>query len=302
MPGRVGVGSNALHAFPIFTSSPLCLNAARTDCVPIRNYRSFFPRLNSRRAFHRSYEYMQATMDWSRYNCSRYPVSGMQMKYATIFFIFGALLAFLALRAQPFSLLLVWPALSCILLALGYAGIGPGILGKSSNGSLVWWSILLFLPYLMLSYLLWHFRRCMSRDPAANEIVPNVWLGRRPLPADIPRNVDTIVDLTAEFSEIRAVMRGRKYVTIPTLDTQAPNELELRQILPDLSDPASCIYIHCAMGHGRSATLAAAVLLFRKCTQDPDEALAIIRRSRPAVSLSPAQFAFLNRIAKQLQT
>jgi protein-tyrosine phosphatase len=48
-------------------------------------------------------------------------------------------------------------------------------------------------------------------------------------------------------------------------------------------------YVHCALGHGRSATLVAAVLLELGLATDPDDAVNRIRLLRPGVALSPAQ-------------
>ena len=60
-------------------------------------------------------------------------------------------------------------------------------------------------------------------------------------------------------------------------------------------------YVHCAVGHGRSAALVAAVLLARGRAASVDEAEAQMRQKRPRVGLGPSQKALLNRLLPQLQ-
>ena len=70
---------------------------------------------------------------------------------------------------------------------------------------MAWWAVLLLLPYLLTTWIGWHAIRRLSREACCDEVAPGVWVGRRPLPGDLPpgRGEATspllIVDLTAEF-------------------------------------------------------------------------------------------------------
>lgn len=54
------------------------------------------------------------------------------------------------------------------------------------------------------------------------------------------------------------------------------------------------VYIHCAHGHGRSATLMAAAFLAQGLARDAAEAVALMRSERPLVRLNRRQLAALH--------
>jgi protein-tyrosine phosphatase len=70
----------------------------------------------------------------------------------------------------------------------------------------------------------------------------------------------------------------------------------LRTLSREIADWPGAVYIHCAVGHGRSATVAAAVLLARGLAANPREAVALLRRSRPLVRLTRVQRCVLERL------
>src|SRR5262249_56978547 len=123
----------------------------------------------------------------------------------------GRSLAAAAVLVEGWAWLLLWPALSFLLLAAAYAGIGPGLLGKRPGGSIAWWAVLLFLPYLLLTWGIWHAQRRLSREPGCQQVVSGLWIGRRPLPHELPDGVTLVVDLTAEFPASRALPRRPQY-------------------------------------------------------------------------------------------
>src|SRR5262249_39640038 len=92
------------------------------------------------------------------------------------------------------------------------------------------------------------------------------------------------------------VATGRNYLCLPTLDNTAPEEGAVREMVAVLAGTTSAVYIHCAAGHGRSATVAAAVLLARGLASDVKEAEALLRKARPGVRLSPEQRHLLERL------
>jgi protein-tyrosine phosphatase len=217
------------------------------------------------------------------------------VKYAVLFLIIGAyLIAAAVLLGGPYWLLL-WPGGNALLLTVGYLGLGPRFLGKRPHGGIAWWAFALMLPYFVGTWLMWHLQRFVLSAPACHEVAPRLWLGRRPLPHEIPLGTDLVVDLTAEFLAHPGVLRGRDYLCLPTLDCSAPDERLFRAAVERVAAWPGTVYLHCAAGHGRSATLAAAVLVARGLAPDADSAVQMLRSVRSGVGLVPSQRALLLR-------
>jgi protein-tyrosine phosphatase len=218
------------------------------------------------------------------------------MKYVVVFSLFALYLAALAALLGGWCWLLLWPAFSFALVAAAYARLGPRVFGKRDDGRLAWWAVALLLPYLLFTWVVWHLQRLCSRQPSCHEVAAGLWLGRRPLRRDLPPGVVLVVDLTAEFFAAPGVRAGRDYLTLPTLDGTAPDEGRCREVLAHLAAHPGPVYIHCAAGHGRSALLAAAVLLARGLAADARQAEARLREVRRGVRLLPAQRRLLQSL------
>ena len=61
-------------------------------------------------------------------------------------------------------------------------------------------------------------------------------------------------------------------------------------VLDQLADAEGPLYVHCAAGHGRSAMLAATLLVRRGHAEDVDAAVALMQRARPGVRLLAVEF------------
>jgi protein-tyrosine phosphatase len=57
------------------------------------------------------------------------------------------------------------------------------------------------------------------------------------------------------------------------------------------------VYVHCALGHGRTGTIVIAYLLTRGLEKDVDCALNRLRRSRPGLDINRAQRQFLKTLS-----
>jgi protein-tyrosine phosphatase len=218
------------------------------------------------------------------------------MKYAVTFTLLGAYLIVLGVALGGLALLLLWPGLSFVLLGAAYAGLGPRLLGKRPDGRLAWWAMLLLFPYLLLTWGVWHLQRLLGREAACNEVAPGLWVGRRPFARELPPGVTLVVDLTAEFRAARGVGAGRTYLCLPTLDAGTPDERALRELAAQVAGWTGGVYIHCALGHGRSALLAAVVLMERGLAGDAKQAEALLRQARPGIGLKPAQRRLLRKM------
>jgi len=98
-----------------------------------------------------------------------------RMRYGIIFLVLGGALAALAVVAWPGAgMLCAWPGLSFAVLGAAYLARRPSWLGKRADGTLVGWAYVLLGPYLALTWILWRVEQLITREPAADEIVPGL--------------------------------------------------------------------------------------------------------------------------------
>jgi protein-tyrosine phosphatase len=217
------------------------------------------------------------------------------MKYGILFATVGIAFLLQALMHGGPWWALVWPGVSFGIAASAYIGIGPRVFGKNADGTMAWYTVVTLLPYLLLTWLLWHLVRATTSEDCYNEVAPGLLVGRRPLGGEVPKQVKTIVDLTAEFIECRAVRHGREYISFPMLDTGTSGNDVFNDIVNRVAESSETVYIHCALGHGRTGTLAAAVLVVRGKAATTDEAISQLREVRPRLELSRKQVKFVRR-------
>lgn len=222
------------------------------------------------------------------------------MIYAFVFSLFALFLVAVAAGIGDWGWLLAWPALSFAVVAAGYAGLGPRILGKRDDGRLSLIRSIVLLPFLLFCWSVWHMRRLVLREACCHQVAPGLWLGRRPLAREVPADVGLVVDLTAEFWPARGVLAGRAYLALPTLDADSPDEARLRLFVAQVAAHSGPVYVHCALGHGRSALFVAAVLLARGLASDDREAVRMLRVARPGVRLNGRQRRLLRQVATAL--
>lgn len=218
------------------------------------------------------------------------------MKYTFIFLILGTYLIIISFKLGIVGWLLFWCGVSFLTLGAAYGWLGARVFGKGSDGKIAWWAMALLMPYLLLTWAIWHLQIRIGKEDSCNAIAPNIWLGRRPFVKDLPDNISLIVDLTAEFPESQKVIAGRNYICVPTLDAYVADDKTFRELIEKISSWQGNIYIHCALGHGRSATVAAATLVAKGLADNVDLAEEIIKKKRPGIEISKAQRRLLNRV------
>jgi hypothetical protein len=131
----------------------------------------------------------------------------MNPRYGWLVGALGAGQLALAALSGWWGLLLTWSGISFLAVGLAYVWLGPCVFGKNAKGRLCPWRTALSLPYLLLTWTVWELQRRSSREALCHEIIPNLWLGRRPLPTEIPEACPVVVDLTCEFPESRRSRR-----------------------------------------------------------------------------------------------
>ena len=98
-----------------------------------------------------------------------------------------------------------------------------------------------------------------------------------------------MVDFTAEFPRSYFVPLTSRYLAYPTLDTLAPSQSDLHNMLTALEGEKAPVFFHCAVGRGRSATGAAALLLQRYPDKSVEDIEAMMRAARSGIRLHAGQ-------------
>jgi hypothetical protein len=193
----------------------------------------------------------------------------------------------------------LYAALSFLLLSAAYARAGPCLLLKRADGRRRAAAWVLFGPYFVLSALSFTLYRLVSREPAYAQAAPNVFFGRW-LSARESKGTGwvAVLDLAAEFTEAAPLRRLGGYRSLPILDATAPSQEQLRSAVDWLaaSTTSGSVYVHCALGHGRSACVVVAYLLSVGEVPTVVEGIRRLRSLRSGVRLNPAQRRLLRAL------
>ena len=178
---------------------------------------------------------------------------------------------------------------------------------KTPNGRVNVLSYMLFWPYFMANHGVLGLYRLFSKENPCDEILPGLYLGRKLWSWDhallTQRNISAIVDITAEWSEANFILKNCAYLSIPVLDMCPPTLIQLRQAISwiDKEVLQHGVFVHCAAGHGRSATLVAAYLLHAGTVRDVQEAIAFIKTKRPKIHVNREQLVVLHQYYRELK-
>jgi protein-tyrosine phosphatase len=231
------------------------------------------------------------------------------MRNVLFFGIPGIFALYGSVTAQAVLPMIVLANMGIAFLAVGLA-FGtktPGIFMKTSNGRLSLLSYLIFWPYLVLNYLFLILYRRLSRENPMDEIIPGLYVGRQLLQADQEifnqRDIRAVVDVTSEWSEAGFIRTQCAYLCVPILDTCAPTWQQLQDAVTWIEEhrKQGGVFVHCAAGHGRSATIVAAYLLHIQKVIGVQDALDFIRSKRPKISLGEGQLAVLQEYFKDMR-
>jgi hypothetical protein len=167
----------------------------------------------------------------------------------------------------------------------------------------------LLAPHRWGAWLFLLFKYHFRGERHLDEIVPGLYLGRRPLRGDTEREdraaIDGLVDLCVEFPPSAPVygVAADDYLSIPALDGTAPSLDDLKHAVAWLEEKLAAgrkVLVHCAAGHGRSATIVACLLIARGLAVDADSAERLMKAVRPLVSLNRSQRAQVARYTASL--
>ena len=116
------------------------------------------------------------------------------MKYAVTMWLMALVLLYYAWLHPSFAWLFLWSSLGFSIVAMGYTVLGAKVFGKTSSGIIPWWRKLTLSPYIVLTYILWHMTRLVSREAPKHEIDASLVIGRRLLDAEAQCDYDYYID------------------------------------------------------------------------------------------------------------
>lgn len=156
----------------------------------------------------------------------------------------------------------------------------------------------LLLPYQGLAGFTLHLYRRLDREEMMNQVAPRLYVGRLPFPSEHgwlgELGITAVLNLCAEFPRLSRLRTSpdREVEYLPIFDGSAPSDRQFQRAVDWVAKQygeGRTVLIHCAQGHGRSVTIAAAALCRLGLAADAAEALAKIRGARPRAKPSRAQ-------------
>jgi predicted protein tyrosine phosphatase len=201
----------------------------------------------------------------------------------------GASLLVVGSLGWPWGVILIWPAMAALVMALGYFAFGA-VIYRKLNGRLAFSSRVLLAPIIAGQWLSIKYYRRQCRD--WDKVVPGLWIGRRlnnrEARSAVAQGVTGVLDLTAEFSEAESFM-AQRYLNIPVLDLTAPTQKQLQRAIKFVEGEVQngLVYVHCKIGYSRSAAVVGAYLLHTGRAATVDEAIALLRAVRPSIVVRP---------------
>jgi hypothetical protein len=218
------------------------------------------------------------------------------------FAVVAAALAVVGWLLRPWGILLLWPAISLGAGALAYVSLGPAIFRKE-NGSIDAATRCVLAPYLIGSWLTFpHYRR---HSPAWAQVTENLIIGRRLSDAEARRlireGITAVLDLTAECAAARE-FAPLAYRNVPVLDLTVPTPSQFRAgvgFIREQVGGGGKVYVHCALGYSRSASVVAAYLLVEGRAATAAEAVAQVAAARPQILVSDCALQAIEAFARQ---
>jgi protein-tyrosine phosphatase/membrane-associated phospholipid phosphatase len=197
----------------------------------------------------------------------------------------AATLIWVAFTLKGLAWFLFWPAVSAAAASFAYVGLGSWIYQKK-NGCIPFLTKVLLAPQILGQWISWKYYSAQS--DAYQMLVPNVWMGRKLSDAEarslVQRGVTAVLDLTCELDEASAFLVSTvRYLNIQILDLTAPTQEQLERAVEFIKNESARghVYVHCKAGYSRTAAILGPYLLAVARARSADEAMQMLRRSRP---------------------
>jgi protein-tyrosine phosphatase len=135
-----------------------------------------------------------------------------------------------------------------------------------------------------------------------SQVTPQIWVGpqfnRRGKEYLEAHGVNGSVNLRVEFDDAAHGLALEHYCYLPTVDDDCPSPEHFQtgvDFIRSVVQDGGQVYIHCKAGVGRAPTLAAAYFIAEGMTVE--EAIALIKRTRPFITITPPQMEALHQYA-----
>jgi protein-tyrosine phosphatase len=221
------------------------------------------------------------------------------MARSYLLLLLGVGLSLIAFAQGGWTYLVGWLGIDFLVLGIAHIRGFHRLFGKRADGTLPFWSWMIFLPLHLYSLAVLKFARTIRNEPWNSDVNEMLSIGSRPFVRDDCANFDSIVDLTAEFQEVKSVRQRPGYISFPILDASAPSAHALELALNACH--SGRMFIHCAQGHGRTGLFAAAWLLANGVAANAGEALQILTKARPGINLNSEQRRCLSEIENRFK-
>lgn len=182
--------------------------------------------------------------------------------------------------------LVAWIGLASLTAGLAYVANRPRMLGKGSAPLRLWMA-----PYLRFSRIVAATAQRIGHKER-DEVAPGIWVGGWPRQG-APGLAQ--LDLTAELPRRGAAL---DYANVPMLDGRGMRDADFARALEIARGWRAAgrpVLVHCAYGHGRSVSVACALLVAEGIDADLDSAEARVRALRPRAGIRGYQRAVVER-------
>jgi hypothetical protein len=185
-----------------------------------------------------------------------------------------------------------WPAIALGVTAVAYATADPRWLQKSSGTPSPAAEWILLPVTLIARWWQWSWLRA---EPAWREVAPGVFFGRRLTDREARGFLSAhpgaaVIDLTVETKEANPFREDARYFAVPVLDLTTPDAASCARANSIIREqlPRGAVFIHCLLGLGRSAHIAAGWLLASGPCETAEDAVQLIRTLQPRAVVDPA--------------
>lgn len=185
------------------------------------------------------------------------------------------------------SIVFVWPAVACGIMALAYATGLSRLLGKE-NGTLSPSAEWCLLPVLVATAQIQ--RKWLQRSPGWHEVASGVFFSRKVTKKEAAELVQggdlAVIDLTAESNAPVAFREHAHYHNLPLLDLvplQPHHIAAALDLIRQERNAGRRVFLHCQLGLQRSALIAAHWLVETGKASDLDDAKRKVRALEPQV-------------------
>jgi Dual specificity phosphatase, catalytic domain len=237
------------------------------------------------------------------------------MRLSLAFGLMGLALAALATSQTGWVFAVAEGYLAACFLTLaiiyGLRALGFGVEDAVSRPAWSWLVRAILLPYRSIGIVVLFISRWFDREGLLNPLADRIYVGRLPFPferAEIQAaGIDAVLNLCWEFPRFSGLDRepGMIYAHLPILDGSPPTDRQFREAVETVErwrSEGRCVLIHCAQGHGRTATISAAVLVRLGLAAEVEQALAMVKAARPLARPSVSQRAALIRFTLDPRT